>query len=322
MTLGKLLPMTLAGDLPEVAIQRLENGVVLRWLAGGVLRIDPATPGTRHLLVSAGVHGNETAPVELLDRWLRMIVSGNIVPRHPLMVMLGNPAALRTGSRYIERDMNRLFNGADRVGQGFEGKRAALLERLAGEFFEGACEGLHYDLHTAIRGSRFEKFALYPWQPGRFLPDAEHHRLAGTGMQAVLSHDRPGHTFSAFTFRIPGVESFTLELGKARPFGDNTALDTGALESAITAFVEGREEAAGSALPVRLRVADSLIKRSDGFHLHLDDHVENFHSLTAGALLAEDGPQRWYVEQEGACILFPNPAVAIGQRAGLIVVRE
>lgn len=316
--------MTMANDLPGVSSQELRNGVVLQWVAEGVLRIDPPILGTRHLLISAGVHGNETAPVEILDRWLRRIVAGEIVPRQSLMLILGNPAALRAGTRYIERDMNRLFNGAHLLGfgLGFEGRRAALLERLASSFFEGATAGLHYDLHTAIRNSRFEKFALYPWRPDHSLPNSEYLQLAEAGIQAVLSHDRPGHTFSAFTSLIPNVESFTLELGKARPFGENVGLDTVAFEQAITALSEGREVVVNPdlALPPRMQVASSLIKLSDTFHFHLDDEVENFKPLAPGALIAVDGSQRWYVEHDRAYLLFPNPRVAIGQRAGLIVV--
>lgn len=143
-------------------------------------------------------------------------------------------------------------------------------------------------------------------------------------MQAVLSHDRPGHTFSAFTSLIPNVESFTLELGKARPFGGNGGLDTAAFEQAITALCEAREMAANPdlALPPRMRVASSLIKLSDAFRFHLDDEVENFKPLAPGALIAVDGAQRWYVEHSRAYLLFPNPGAAIGQRAGLIVVHE
>lgn len=318
------MPITLSNELPATTPQPLDNGVVLRWVAEGVLRVDPPLPGKRHLLLSAGVHGNETAPVELLDRWLRRIVAGEIVPRHSLMLMLGNPAALRAGTRYVEQDMNRLFNGAHLQSPGLEGRRAARLERLASAFFEGATAGLHYDLHTAIRRSRFEKFALYLWQPDRSLPDAEYLRLAVAGMQAVLSHERPGHTFSAFTFRIPDVESFTLELGKARPFGANTGLDTAAFEQAITALSEAREMATHPdlALPPRMPAASSLIKLSDAFRFHLDDEVENFKPLAPGALIAVDGSRRWYVEHDRAYLLFPNPDVAIGQRAGLIVVHE
>jgi len=46
--------------------------------------------------------------------------------------------------------------------------RAAELEQLARSFFSlPGRSRLHYDLHTAIRGSKVEQFALYPWKDGR-----------------------------------------------------------------------------------------------------------------------------------------------------------
>lgn len=321
MSLAQWLPLTLSGQTPLRPTQRLDSGVTLSWLAPGALRVEPASPGSLHLLLSAGIHGNETAPVEWLDAWLRKVVAGHIVPRNPLLLLLGHPPALRAGTRYIEQDMNRLFNSAHQASSGFEAQRAAQLEQLAKTFFAHARRGLHYDLHTAIRGSRHEKFALYPWHQGRQLPAVEHRRLAAAGMQAVLIHDRPGNTFSAYTHQALGVESFTLELGKARPFGENTALDIKAFDDTVTALAEGREPVTPPQLPPLWRVADSLIKRSDDFQLRLDVDAENFAPLCRGALLAQDGEQRWYVEQDGACIVFPNPTVAAGKRAGLIVVQ-
>jgi len=48
-----------------------------------------------------------------------------------------------------------------------EAMRAAELEQLARSFFsQPGRSRLHYDLHTAIRGSKIEQFALYPWKEG------------------------------------------------------------------------------------------------------------------------------------------------------------
>lgn len=326
MSLTDFLPMTLAGETPSVTLMELDNGVSVRWLAEGVLRIDPAEAGARHLLLSAGIHGNETAPVEWLDRLLRAIVVGVTVPRHPLLLVLGNPPALRAGRRYGERDLNRLFNGAHQGVAGYEASRAALLEQQAEAFFKGAFQGLHLDLHTAIRGSRFEKFALCPWKSGRQSARAISHQafrwLAATGMQALVMHDRPGHTFSAFTFETLGIESFTLELGKARPFGNNAAINLDALGHAVAALLEDRPLPESDAWPLRLRVADSLVKRSDAFELNVPGPVENFQPLARGSQVARDGEHCWRVEHDRAFILFPNANVAIGQRAGLIVVQD
>ncbi|MFH7456855.1 succinylglutamate desuccinylase/aspartoacylase family protein, partial [Pseudomonas syringae pv. tagetis] len=66
-----------------------------------------------------------------------------------------------------------------------------------------------------------EQFALYPWNEGR-----RHSRLAlarprAAGMSAVLLQNNPSIVFSAYTYDQLGAEDFTMELGKARPFGQN-----------------------------------------------------------------------------------------------------
>ncbi|VFB18310.1 succinylglutamate desuccinylase [Pseudomonas fragi] len=319
----ELLPLTLFGLRPAQSEQRLAHGMTLRWLAEGVLEVEPdaALPG--HLLLSAGIHGNETAPVEWLERLLFGLGRGTVRLRRRLLLILGNPAALRAGTRYVEQDLNRLFNAAVRDESSQEGARAAELERLASDFFvEATGPRLHYDLHTAIRGSRFERFALFPWHPNRPLAEEEFARLGQAGMQALLSHNQIGRTFSAFTQDALGAHSFTLELGKARPFGANAGLDLSALDRAVQDWLQAVPGAVTAAPPQRFRVACSVIKRSPEFVLHLDGDVENFTPLTPGSLLAEDGDERWRVSEADTCILFPNPAVACGQRAGLIVVRE
>ncbi|WP_437883811.1 succinylglutamate desuccinylase [Pseudomonas sp. LRF_L74] len=323
MSLVDLLPLTLAARKPARVEQRLAHGLTLRWLAEGVLRIDPDDALAGHLLLSAGVHGNETAPVEWLDRLLRAIVAGTLRPRRRLLLILGNPAALRAGTRFIEQDMNRLFNGVPRDTSIAEQARAAELEEQARRFFaEADGPRLHYDLHTAIRGSRFERFALYPWHPQRPLSAEQEQRLGHAGMQALLCHSQQGHTFSAYTQATLAADSFTLELGKARPFGENTGLDLAALDQAVTGWLHANPLRPGTHRPLRFRIASSVIKHTPDFVLHLDADVENFTPLPPGSLLAEDGDTRWTVEQANACILFPNPKVACGQRAGLIVVHD
>ncbi len=326
LALGKLLDLTLAGREPAQKIQLTTGGVSLRWLGEGALEVRPSadTDSGLDLLLSAGVHGNETAPIELLDTLVQAIARGQLIPRARILFLFGNPEAMRRGVRYIERDVNRLFNGRHDAVSGNEALRACELERLATTFFSlPQRTRLHYDLHTAIRGSRIEQFALYPWKQGREHSRQELVRLQAAGMRAVLLQNKPSITFSAFTYEQLDAEAFTLELGKARPFGHNAEVDLSCLEASLRHLIEGVETDLEQPLDelALFSVSREIIKHTDAFRLHLDDDIENFTELAPGYLLAEDGrEQRWVVEEQGARIIFPNPKVANGLRAGILIV--
>lgn len=337
LALGKLLELTLAGYEPAAKIQLTPEGARLRWLAEGALEITPpeGLDNGLDLLLSAGIHGNETAPIELLDRLLRGIARNELKPRARILFLFGNPDAMRRGERYIEQDINRLFNGRHEQYTGVEAIRACDLEHLAATFFsKPGRTRLHYDLHTAIRASKIEQFALYPWQEGRPRSQRELARLQAAGIEAVLLHNKSSITFSAYTYSQLGAEAFTLELGKARPFGQNESVNLDQLEQRLHDLIEGREadeqEAAVSSEKKTgnglgdmqlFAVAREIIKRSDEFQLHLPVDIENFSELPVGYLLAEDlAGTRWVVDEPGARIIFPNPKVKNGLRAGILIV--
>jgi succinylglutamate desuccinylase len=335
LALGKLLELTLAGREPAQKIQLTVGGVRMRWLGEGALEVRPpeGQDNGLDLLLSAGIHGNETAPMELLDELLHALARGELKPRARVLFLFGNPDAIRRGVRYVEHDVNRMFNGCHELYSGPEALRACELERLAASFFnlpEGSNlqperSRLHYDLHTAIRGSRIEQFALYPWREGSEPSHLELQRLHAAGMEAVLLQNKASITFSAYTREQLDAEAFTLELGKARPFGQNQQVDLGRLRGKLRELIAGTEAADGKPPGLAglklFRVAREIIKHTDAFQLHLAANVENFTELDHGMLLADDGPgKRWKVEEEGARIIFPNPKVANGLRAGILVV--
>ncbi|MFI8479467.1 succinylglutamate desuccinylase [Pseudomonas sp. NPDC078700] len=326
LALGKLLELTLAGREPATKIQVTAEGTRLRWLAEGALEITPPAGKDNglDLLLSAGVHGNETAPIELLDRLLHGIARSEIKPCVRILILFGNPQAIRQGERYVEQDLNRLFNGRHEQAEGFEAIRASELEHLATAFFrEPDRSRLHYDLHTAIRGSKIEQFAMYPWIEGRAHSRRELERLNAGGIDAVLLQSKRSITFSAFTYETLNAEAFTLELGKARAFGENQLVNLDLLEARIQQIIEGKEpehEASGLDGLQVFTVAREVIKHSDAFAMHLPADIENFTELPAGYLLAEDARDvRWIIEQ-GERIIFPNPAVKNGLRAGILIV--
>lgn len=327
LALGKLLELTLAGHEPAEKTQLTVEGVRMRWMSEGALEVRPpaARDNGMDLLLSAGIHGNETAPIELLDQLIRDIARGDLKPRARILFLFGNPVAMRRGERYIEQDVNRLFNGRHEQTSGFEALRACELERLAASFFSLPDRyRLHYDLHTAIRGSKIEQFALYPWKEGRQRSRLELARLQAAGMEAVLLQNKASIVFSSYTYDKLGAESFTLELGKARPFGENQQVNLQLLEKRLKHMIEGTEPAFDDQPLNGLQlfsVAREIIKHSDAFKLNLPADIENFSELDQGFLLANDlADTRWVVEEQGARIIFSNPKVKNGLRAGILIV--
>ena len=85
------------------------------WLADGVLQLLPQTPWTQATVVSAGIHGNETAPIEILLQIMQALSEGKQPLSHALLLVFGNLPAIRAGRRYLHNDLNRLFGGRQRI---------------------------------------------------------------------------------------------------------------------------------------------------------------------------------------------------------------
>lgn len=315
LALGKWLELTLAGREPTEKIQLTARGVKLHWLAEGAMQILPPASLDQgvDLVLSAGIHGNEIVPIALLDRLIRRIARGELIPRVRLLCLLGNPGAIRRGQRFLETDLNRLFLGAHAEAGGDEAFRAAELERLVKGFFgEHARQRQHLDLHSAMRASRLAQFAICPVGP-QPLPSSETlERLGALAIEGLVLQQRVVATFSAHTATVHQAEAFTLELSEAPSLAR--------CEDGLQRLLAG--EAASSSPGVRLfRVAQEVVRPRSTFHLCLPSDIENFAPLPRGTLLAEEaGGQRWLVEEDDAHILFPMPQVAVGQRAALVVV--
>lgn len=326
---GSFLAQTLAGKTSTGLPFYLPHGANVQVMDEGVIRFGPRDPQSSplHLVISCGVHGNETAPVELAERLIAALLSGELRPRARVLFVFGNVAALRAGTRFVKQDMNRLFCRIPEGSDDDESRRATMLELYLMRFFSRAIQDdaprLHYDLHTAIHGSQIEKFAIYP-RPNEginFQPKAIA-RLAQGGVSAVLLQTTTAPTFSYFSSRHCGATAFTVELGRAAPFGQNAGIDLSAMEAHLRALISG-DIGAPAEIPAAVqvfRVSREIIKRSEAFELFVDAKVDNFTPLQQGSLLARDGDQSWTVDEAEARIIFPNPEVAVGQRAGLIVV--
>ncbi|NPT70310.1 succinylglutamate desuccinylase [Paraburkholderia sp. RL16-012-BIC-B] len=330
--LDDFLAYTLAGTRPgaqeaQGVCGNNDNAVRWSWLDDGVLLMEPAVrdDGTRSVLVSAGVHGDETAPIELLSYLVRDIAQGDAALTCRLLVILGNVDAMRDACRYRDDDLNRLFSGRhEQVPHSHEAPRAAALERAATQFFAAASQEpggrWHVDMHTAIRPSAFEQFALLP-HTGKPFSRAMFEWLGEARISAVLLHTTKGNTYSHFTAQACGAEACTLELGKVRPFGQNDLARFAGADEALRHLLAGTKNGnVPAAMPRVFTVIDQLTKQSDAFELLVATDVPNFTPFVKDTVLARDGDYHYTVRHDEERLVFPNATVKPGLRAGLLVV--
>ncbi|MCH7313765.1 succinylglutamate desuccinylase [Acinetobacter sp. ANC 3882] len=317
-----LLTLTLEQRVP-VQMQGETAGFTWQWLGEGLLQCTPKTSYRKTMVLSAGIHGNETAPIELLANIINDVFAERLNLAVRVLFVFGNPEAIRHGVRYLENDMNRMFCGTyqDLI-QDQETERAAHLEQVTAQFFADSsaeAQRYHYDLHTAIRASLLPVFALFPYQTAPY-DDFLIHSLKAADLDALVYHNAAGKTFTHFTTERFQAASSTLELGKAKPFGENDLAEFATTDQMLRAVLSDQ------ALPIRqkadirqFKVVDSILKQSENFQLNLSANAPNFSTFQQGEVIATQQAGNYVAHDQQVWILFPNPNVKTGLRAGLIL---
>ncbi|MCW8877569.1 MAG: succinylglutamate desuccinylase [Kangiellaceae bacterium] len=307
----------------------LPNKVKLRYRERGILEISPALPSNKDFVISCGVHGNETAPIEITSNLISQIVKGVVEPKVNLLFILGNPESMLIADRFVSINMNRLFNGAFKKYEKneetrYELERAEQLEQYVTEFFSAREDGskTHLDLHTAIKPSYHKTFAIRPYNTTSVTDDSRR-LLVNLGIEAVLQHNKPSTTFSAFSVEQFQAEAYTLELGKVKPFGENKIEDFQKAINCLDILVQDRSLANLEIEElIEYKVVAEIIKHSEAFKFNVPDDVENFTPYPQGFLIAEDENYNYRVAFQEEGVVFPNRNVPVGQRVAVMVARK
>ncbi len=321
------LSQTLSGEPPAATTGQTAQ-LDWIWRAQGILELSPHHACDRAVVVSAGIHGNETAPIELLNQLVSELLSGLLPLKVRLLVLLGNPPSMRVNKRFVDADMNRMFGGRHaRFCPNAETGRARELEQAMALFYHtssaaGAIRRFHYDLHTAIRGSLHVRFGLLPLQSRPHGAEMLSW-LDAAGLDALVFHRSPGGTFTHFSSEVFQADSCTLELGKALPFGSNDHQQFVGIRHALEAWVSEAPllERQANAPLKRYRVTQDIIRSQEAFQLHIPADALNFTPYPKGFVIAEEAGKTYRVEVAEEYVLFPNASVAVGLRAGLMLER-
>ncbi len=306
----------------------LNNGTQVEVLDTGVIQFTPVQYGNKDIVLSSAIHGNETAPIEICDELIKAVIKGELQLAHRVLFIFGNPASMNVAERFVEENLNRLFCGAHKQGeQNNEKIRAAKLEAYVSNFFNQQSEHgrkrIHYDLHTAIRDSKNDKFAVYPFLNGKPWKKEELSFLLSCGVNTILMMKSSATTFSYFSSSTFNADAFTIELGKVKPFGQNDMTRFEKAKNTLTQLISQE-----TIVYPEFNFADfelfevhrTINRTQKDFSFPFSDSAANFTGFAKGELLATDGDTDYFAEVDGEAIIFPNAKVALGQRALLTVI--
>lgn len=323
------LELLLSDDFPATTESSTING--LNWLIHdtGILECR-AHENKKHInddkekayIISAGIHGNETAPIEILSEIIHKLIKGESKLVHPTLFIFGNIEGMKKSVREIEYNLNRLFSGRHKkIKPCYETQRAELFEKVCTEFKEKFSnhELIHFDLHTAIKESAHEKFAIYPYIEHRALNTQVVNNLESMGIEAILFANKKATTFSHFTSEFLNACGITVELGKVHPFGQNPQESFEECKKTLLELLAGQETSMKTQKAIIYNVKCEIIKMSENFKFNFDKSTKNFTRFNIGTLLYTDGENQWHTDEDGLRIVFPNEKVAIGERTGLLV---
>lgn len=301
--------------------QVLKTGKLIQKDIGFIEYIPSARLALSPLILSCGIHGNETAPIEMLSDLLEELSQEKFSCHRPVLFVFAHREGMKVHQRFVEYNLNRLFNGQHKNTPDFlESPIALKIEKAVHSFQASYGLGTHLDLHTAMRGSQIQKFAIGPLSSGEGFSIEAKKLLESLGIQAVVHTDDGGTTFSSYTKSQFGYLSFTLELGKVKPFGENNREE---FQDTYEGLKDCLNQNENSALKKRSDLKEFIVERellrdSEEYEFFIPDDYINFTTFNEGDLI-QKGKEGNLIASKDQCLIFPNKNVPIGQRTGLLL---
>ncbi len=299
-------------------------GVTVKLHERGLVEVVPAQSNTqtKHIIISCGIHGDETAPMELVDKLLEDILSGFQTVKERCLFIFAHPEAMQKHTRFIEDNLNRLFDDRPHS-HTQEYVIAKHLKKTVTDFYAGTAPTLrwHLDLHCAIRQSKHYSFAVSPKTRHPVRSRALMQFIEQAHIDAVMLANAPSSTFSWFSAEHFAAQAMTIELGQTARLGENDLSRLVAFDLALRDLVSRETPEHLPKNPVIYRVSRTIVRMHDDFDFRFGEDVENFTAFMHGEVFGHDGDKPLMAKNEGEAVVFPNRHVAIGQRAALMVCK-
>ncbi|MGE5540909.1 MAG: succinylglutamate desuccinylase/aspartoacylase family protein [Bacillota bacterium] len=268
-------------------------------MSDSITLVDSGLPGPSVAIVG-GVHGTERVGVEAVDRGIREFLPE--VGR--IFYIIGNPPAVATNSRYLDRDLNACFD-LPGPATNYEESRA---QQLATIFEE--CDGL-LDIHASF-SLNATPFVICE-ENGLDLAKKLNFPIVTLGWDAL----DPNST-DAFLNRR-GKTGIGIECGSIYDTSAGLPFACEAIEVFLETMGIRKSTVSQPCISQRLMRVYRSVDQTET-PIRFSREYADFEALTAGEVFARAGETE-YTAAAGDCILFPRPAAPVGYDA-FILARE
>lgn len=306
----------------------IEAGLVLRLYHRGMLSITPADcKDDNATIISVGIHGDETGPIELLDKLVNQILSGKVSISHPCLFIFANPDATLKKQRFIEQNLNQLFEMSTMPVRGIEGEIAAKIKDVVELFFERSSgkKRWHLDLHCSSRPSQYPVFAIRPAtrHQSHMVDDELKYFAQHADVQAFLLCHHPNYVFSWYTGEYFQAKSLTIQLGHLRALGENDLSVFTSFLSGMHLLLNRKDKLDDSNCMLQdmavYNVVDEIRKQYPDLTFTARQALINFEPLYLNQEYGIQGGIPMICESGRHALVFANDKVDVGQRAALLV---